>query len=132
MFLKQVMHLVACAGTAAAGVPVVACAPELSHTEPPRNPDPPASGVRNPDPPAPGFHRGHATPARAAPSELARIAQEYASQDLACPAESVKVGQIWGSHIIADGCGRRAVYMQDGGSVYLLSIVPLKEESPGQ
>jgi hypothetical protein len=62
--------------------------------------------------------------------ELADALRRSGSRDLECPADHINVGYIWGSHLLADGCGRRAVYMKDGDAIYLLSIVPLKGEPP--
>ena len=88
---------------------------------------PPASPESTQPAPQPTFSRGHAHAAAADPSGLDHAVRDYAAHDLGCAVDGVTVEHIWGSHLIADGCGQRAVYMREAASVYLLSIVPLKE-----
>jgi hypothetical protein len=76
------------------------------------------------------YRPGYAATAAQPSPDLAEALRESGARDLECPANRIKVGYTWGLHLLADGCGRRAVYMKDGNDIYLLSIVPLKGEPP--
>jgi hypothetical protein len=124
----QSVLLVAAASLCARCEPPAAIPPATSPSEL----VPPFGHLATPSvaPPAPGYRPGYAASALAPPAALADALRESRARDLECPANRVKVGYIWGSHLLADGCGRRAVYMKDGNDIYLLSIVPLKGEPP--
>jgi hypothetical protein len=133
----QAMLLVAAAGLCAAGCEPPAARPPASpagEVVPPFGHDAAASSARLAGPsvatPAPGYRPGYAASAVTPSPDIADALRESGARDLECPANRVKVGYIWGSHLLADGCGRRAVYMKDGTYIYLLSIVPLKGEPP--
>jgi hypothetical protein len=132
----QARLLVAAAGLCAVGCePPVARAPAVSSSEvvPPfgaHAPSPARLAGPSVAPSAPGLHPGYAASALAPSPDLAGALRESGARDLECPANNIKVGYIWGSHLLADGCGRRAVYMKDGDAIYLLSIVALKGEPP--
>jgi len=123
---------------AAAGLSGVGCAPPPA-SPPTALPQPvrllysaPPEKVAGPSvaPAVRTYRPGYAASAARPPPELEGALRDFGARDMQCPRDRVQVGYVWGSHLLADGCGRRAVYMKDGDEIYLLSIVPLNGEPP--